>query len=290
MSMSFKGRFQFLTQHPEFKRRPVLVTYRLLVWLVYRYFGFAPTIRIHHRSAMRIHPEKQGMGAPGLFYIFREGFEEMMPRCIKEFVSEGDDCFDIGTNIGIWTLLMAERCGKNAAVYSFEPMSRNLQHLRDNIQLSGSKNITVIPTALGRTTGKVQLYTPADPGRTSLAPEGADDLVEEVTLRKLDEVWEELGKPEIRFVKMDVEGSEPFVLEGGSAFFRQCRPVVVSEINAFKLANMKTEAKAIFEFFEALDYEAYQLEDASAHLQKITHSEGGDVVFIPRNAEKGGSN
>jgi FkbM family methyltransferase len=282
MSLSLKARFQFLFSHPEFKRKPLLVLFRIMVWLIYKKIGYAPKIKIHASSLMRIYPERRGMGGPGLFYVFRDQFESLIPFCVRTFVKPNSSCFDIGANVGIWTLLMSERCGGSGHVYSFEPLSRNLLHIRQNIRLSGKENITVVATALGKQSGHVQIFTPDDPARTSLAPESDNDQVEEVPLKRLDDVWEDLGCPKIAFVKMDVEGSEPFVLEGGTLFFSQCKPIVESEINSSKLANLGNKPDTIFNFFRELNYDAFQFNDHLNKLEQIGHSMDGDVVFIPR--------
>jgi FkbM family methyltransferase len=282
MSLPFRARLQFLFGHPEFKRSPVLVSGRLLLWLGYRCLGIAPTISVHQRSAMKLHPAAKGMGAPGLFYVFRGAFEETVPYCVSRFVKAGSSCFDIGANVGIWTLLMAEQCGETGRVYSFEPLARNLAQLRKNIELSHHSNVTVVPTALGTQPGTVKIYTPADPGRSSLAPETPNDQIEEVPLKRLDEVWAELNRPKIAFVKMDVEGSEPFVLKGAPEFLRECRPIIQAEINSAKLANLGNAPADLFKIMRELDYDAFLYDEEQSQLVPTAGCQGGDVVFIPK--------
>jgi FkbM family methyltransferase len=231
---------------------------------------------------MRLYPLKNGMGAAGLFYTFRDEFEETIAYSIRKFVKEGSSCFDIGTNIGIWSLLMSETCGSAGHVYSFEPGPATLKNLRENIELSNKTNITVMPTALGEEKGELNFYTPSDPGRASLAPEAPDDAVQKVTVNRLDDVWKDLGRPQISFVKMDVEGAEPLVLGGGSLFFTQCRPVVTSEINLRKLSNLGKKPEDIFKFFRAWDYEIFTLDEETEQLTQIDFCNGGDVLFVPK--------
>jgi FkbM family methyltransferase len=283
--MKFSARVQFLKHHPAYKKSPVRVSGRLLAWLFLQKIGKSQVVNIHKSSRMRLHPLKNGMGAPGLIYTFREDFEETISYCIHRFVKEGGKCFDIGTNIGIWSLLMSEICGETGRVYSFEPTPLTLKNLRENIELSGKTNITVIPTALGDEKGEVNIYTPADPGRTSMAPETEGDVSNQVPVNRLDEVWEELGRPQISFVKMDVEGAEPLVLAGGGRFFQQCRPVVTSEINNEKLSRMDKKPEDIFRFFREWDYEMFVFDDDSTRLVPAEPRMGGDVVFIPRESK-----
>jgi FkbM family methyltransferase len=283
--MKFSHRFQFLVHHSAFKKKPLLVSCRLIIWLLCKKFGFAQTVNIHRSSRMRLYPLKNGMGASGLIYVFRDDFEEIISLCIRTFVKEGSICFDIGTNIGIWSLLMSETCAGTGHVYSVEPASSTRKNLCENIELSKKSNITVLPTALGEVKGEANFYTPADPGRASLAPEASDDDVQKVPVNRLDEVWEELGRPQISFVKMDVEGAEPLVLSGGSLFFKECRPVVTSEINPVKLSNLGKKPEDIFKFFRDRDYDMFTFNGDTARLTQIDYCDDGDVVFIPKDSK-----
>lgn len=280
--MNFEGRINFLKGHPAFKKSPIQVSRRLLQWMLLKQLGRPGTIRIHRDSRMRLYPAPQGMGAPGLIYVFRDEFEDAISFCIHTFVKQGSLCMDIGTNIGVWSLLMSEISGTAGHVYSVEPNPATLKNLRENIGLSQKKNITVLPTALGTEKGEIEIFTPGDPGRTSLAPESPEDTVQKVPMNRLDDVWEEQGRPKISFVKMDVEGAEPLVLGGGGKFFHECRPVVTSEINSMKLANLKSTPADIFRFFREWNYNAFTFDSDTGRLVPVEERGGGDAVFIPK--------
>ncbi len=144
MSLPFKGRLQYLFHHPEFRRRPLVVSCRLLGWDILQ----AVRLRSHHSCSRKFPhahlPGKARHGRAGLFYLFRGGFESLIPFCVHHFVQPGDSCFDIGANVGMWSLLMSERCGNGGRVYSFEPLGRNARCLRQNIELSLKDNIAVV--------------------------------------------------------------------------------------------------------------------------------------------------
>ena len=243
--------------------------------------GKEQIIEIYRNSRMKLVPAKRGMGAPGLIFIFREHFEDEIHWCIDRFLRKGDKCFDIGANVGVWSLLMAEKCGDNGKVYAFEPLTRTFKNLRENIELSAKSNVTLFQTALGVEKGIVEIFSPDDPGRSSLARENVNDSVENVAINKLDDLWKEVGRPRISFVKMDVEGSEPLVLRGGQEFFRECRPVTACEINPAKLAPLGNKPSDILDYFGKLDYVTFQFD---AGLNKLVKTENGgadNLVFVP---------
>jgi FkbM family methyltransferase len=188
---------------------------------------------------------------------------------------------DIGANIGIWTLLMAERCGDAGHVYAFEPVGLTNQNLHENVALSGLRNVTIFKTALGSEKGTVEIFSPSDPGRSSLARENVADAVEQVAVNRLEDMWKEAGRPRISFVKMDVEGAEPSVLEGGRELWRECKPITTCEINPRKLALMGKCSRDVLEFFFREGYGAFLLDEATGELKAIETCEAGDVVFMP---------
>jgi hypothetical protein len=68
--------------------------------------------------------------------IYKEIFEDEM--YLKHGISfnEGDCVFDVGANIGLFTLFVAQNC-ENVKIYAFEPIPPNFELLRTNLALQG---------------------------------------------------------------------------------------------------------------------------------------------------------
>jgi FkbM family methyltransferase len=93
-------------------------------------------------------------------YRFRcETFDEFS-RCMKMFIKEPGTCswissnvkpgevfYNIGANIGIYSILAAERVGNKGKVFAFEPHSPNFTRLLDNIAANNLEHV-VIPCNL----------------------------------------------------------------------------------------------------------------------------------------------
>jgi len=258
---------------------------RILLWKAYRMASARPVVPLHGRSRMRLQARPGEHGIRAGIFLLRDAYEPSVRHAIDRFVKPGDRCYDIGANLGLWTLRMAERAGPTGRVDAFEPGPETAAALAEALELSGHASAHVHTTALVESEGRATLYVPDDVGRGALAPESERDGAVSVGVRRLDDVWETQGKPAVAFVKMDVEGAEPLVLRGGSAFLAATRPVVCCEINPPKLANMGFRAGDVLEPFARLGYAALAWDAPAAALVPVA-MEGDpeavrDLVLLP---------
>ncbi|AFY33077.1 FkbM family methyltransferase [Calothrix sp. PCC 7507] len=65
-------------------------------------------------------------------------------------LGEGDTVFDVGANIGLFTLLVAQHCNQNVNIYAFEPIPAIFQVLNSNVQRLALKSIKVFPWGLSQ--------------------------------------------------------------------------------------------------------------------------------------------
>jgi len=62
---------------------------------------------------------------------------------IKQTVKPGDIFYDVGANIGLFTIFAAFSTGKSGRVYAFEPHSANFVRLLDNISANNLQDVIV---------------------------------------------------------------------------------------------------------------------------------------------------
>jgi len=174
-------------------------------------------------------------------YLANDGNYEIGETLLCErFLRPGMTAFDVGANIGLYTLLFARHVGLSGDVHAFEPDRENLRRLRTNIALNESENVRVVPAALYSTPGTVTLNVfpthlnawhslgrprlpdPFHPGRT--AEPIAERSVEATTL---DEYCDSHQVDRIDLLKIDVEGAELDVIRGGAALLEAKRVGVI---------------------------------------------------------------
>jgi FkbM family methyltransferase len=146
-------------------------------------------------------------------------------------LKEGMTFFDVGTNVGYYTLLGARRVGPSGRVIALEPDPEVLAVLRRNIEVNMLHNVQVVHGAASGICRQVKLGL----GRSTSYSTGlyCEDAVHwiEVPGYSLDAVVDKLDIASIDLVKLDVEGAEVEVLEGMSTILRAKQPKVIMELH-----------------------------------------------------------
>jgi len=190
-------------------------------------------------------------------YVLREQqdwFEDEI-RLLRRLLQPGQKVIDIGANYGVYTLSMARTVGSTGSVWAFEPASSTARLLAAGIAANGFANVTLRQSAVSATRGT---------GRLSLEPNSELNALvhakptmgatETVPLVTLDDCLETYGWRDIEFVKIDAEGEEARILQGGERFFAELSPLVQYEVKAG--ADLHLE---LVQVFAALGYDSYRL-------------------------------
>jgi len=153
---------------------------------------------------------------------------------ISEHLNEGDCFVDIGANIGLMSIIAAQKVGFHGRVISIEPNPSTAEILHRNITYNHVKNIEVIPMALGSKPGKALIFPNwhINRGGASLIRKGDGEAGIEVEVSTLDSLLNKLNnKP--KMLKIDVEGFELEVLRGASKCLQHKNPpIIIVEISA----------------------------------------------------------
>jgi len=148
-------------------------------------------------------------------------YERFAQRTFVEHVRPGSVVYDIGANVGFFTLLASKLAGPAGAVYAFEPMERNLRYIRDHLRLNHAENVHVLPVAVSDRIGPVRFAAAHNPAMGGLAASGEV----EVQSTTLDELAFTIAPPS--FIKMDIEGGEHVALSGAVELLGSAQPVIL---------------------------------------------------------------
>ena len=128
--------------------------------------------------------------------------------------------WDIGANVGLYTLPSARAVRPDGRVHAFEPMPRNVRFLRRHIALNRLTNVEVWEVAVSDRGGTLLMAEGDSPSEFHADSRGTW-MVRAIAL---DDWLAERGGPPPDLVKIDVEGSDDAVLRGGARTWAVHRP------------------------------------------------------------------
>ncbi len=143
---------------------------------------------------------------------------------IHRWIGAGEVLYDIGANVGAYSLVAAKKPDGGARVFSFEPSYSSVATLCANVVLNDlASSVTPVPVALSNTTGMTVLgLRNLEPGGarhvlgSGVQGEGPTLYAQPVMTFRLDEAVERFALPAPNHIKLDVDGGELAVLEGAS--------------------------------------------------------------------------
>jgi FkbM family methyltransferase len=180
--------------------------------------------------------------------------------------------YDIGANVGFFSVIAAKLVGPGGSVYAFEPVADNAARARLNVRLNGFRNVQIIEKAVSSQSGTAELWIAAYSGGAALtttpAPHDAKNKIR-VQVVSIDDLIfrENWAAPTV--VKIDVEGAEIDVLKGMSRTLREVRPVLIYEIDDETPAGFSHKYNSCEKFLQNAGYTVQRLEESYAGINWI---------------------
>jgi FkbM family methyltransferase len=165
---------------------------------------------------------------------FEGAGEPEVQATLEKHLRPGMTVYDVGANIGLFSMIAARLVGPQGSVVAFEADPEIAARLREHLSRNEFRQATVEEAAVWSETKQVY-FERADPaaspdrglGRVVEADERNTARVSAVSL---DDYAQTHAAPD--FVKCDVEGAEVEVFRGAKGLLREKRPVVVCEMHS----------------------------------------------------------
>ncbi|MEM3570159.1 MAG: FkbM family methyltransferase [Nitrososphaerota archaeon] len=144
-------------------------------------------------------------------------------------------CLDIGSNIGYYALLERKIVGSEGRVMAVEPSPLIFPYLKKNIQQNGFDDIEMFNFAFTSSDGEVP-FLMARKSNLSRVVNGSncslkEGLVIKVPARSLDSFAAQYCFKKLDFLRMDVEGHEAEILNGGLWTIERFKPMLLIEVH-----------------------------------------------------------
>jgi FkbM family methyltransferase len=215
------------------------------------------------------------------FYTLNEPSWNNLLKLIKiDFI-----VWDVGANVGFLTLNLARAC-QNGFVYAFEPDSQSFSTLNQNIQRNNFNNISIKQIALGDKPQKATLYKlyANNPGANRIlfqAKQGNFEN-ESVEVTTCDLMMDKLSIHRLDLLKIDVEGFELFVLQGGERLLQRFKPILFIELAEVNLNEHGLTAKMLIEYIENLSYSVLDAKTMDS-IDKLKANHHTDMICFSKS-------
>lgn len=205
--MKIVSMLRFISNHPLNRKNKIKSILRFLKWQINVRLNPYPIIYDYTEKSKLI-IQKGMVGATGNLYCGLHEYYDM--AFLLHFLRKEDLFFDIGANIGSYTVLASGHIGANT--FSFEPVPSTFSHLINNIWINQiTDKVKAFNIALGSEKGSID-FTDSFDAMNHVA--NKDEPSIKVPLDTLDGILHNQKVPIL--IKIDVEGFEKEVLKGAT--------------------------------------------------------------------------
>jgi len=170
--------------------------------------------------------------------LMKGSYEQSTSETFVKYLKPDSCVIDIGANIGYYSLLAASQCPRGK-VFSFEPDKKNFQMLKTSIVYNGfeaiiqaynlavsNANKTIIISDLGNTSNSGARVTSENEDllKINSAPDAYFEKIEAIQLDTF------LTEIRVDIVKIDIEGHEPYAIQGMLNTLKRDQPVIFAEL------------------------------------------------------------
>lgn len=237
----------------------------------------APVLRVWLRNSITCKPIKDSHKVLyydrsqhlGFLFSRQIEYEKEFSAIIMEHIHPGNLVFEIGSNVGQYSLQIAEKIGERGKLVCVEPDSDNFAMLSFNILKNGCKNVELVNEAVADRQGHTTFYKDTMTGGRmgSLIREYSGTHFqgnsEEVKTTTLAALMGQYGIPD--FVKVDVEGVEDLIFNDTTSILS----------HTTYLIEVREETKAvIFSAFNSLGFFMYLLESNLKKVEQVSDIPG----------------
>lgn len=193
------------------------------------------------------------------FKYYEKNESDMIFKICRNLISDNPIIFDIGANIGWYTVNLA-KMNRNSLIYAFEPVLKTHDYLTANCIVNGVNNVKRIKLGLSDKKGEMDMFFyPEGSVNASLKNLTERDDIEKYTVdvSTIDDFVDENNTNGLDFVKCDVEGAELLVFQGGKKTILKYKPIVFTEMLRKWSAKFSYHPNEIIRLFSEISYKCF---------------------------------
>jgi FkbM family methyltransferase len=195
-------------------------------------------------------------------YFYGHYHERYEADLVHRLLADDDVFWDIGANVGYFTLVAATALNQRGRIVAFEPGKNAFARLTENLALNAYRNIRTFPVAVTDREGEAVLHLAGDiaDSSASLYPAAQAQAGQEVCRTvALDQFLRTEGLPPPDLIKLDAEGAELAVLQGAPRLLADSPPLWLMEMEEKNLRAAGTSKAAVAQCLAGYGYRAAHL-------------------------------
>ena len=171
-------------------------------------------------------------------------------RAFEQEVKPAQVVYDIGANVGFYSILAAHLAGAKGMVYAVEPLRRNVEFVRRHAEINQMKNIEVFEAAVSDQSGEAFFDLGVSIATGHLSETGSV----KVPMIRLDDLVLTGDILPADIIKMDVEGAEHAALVGAEQLIATHRPIIFLDTHGRDVHDLTIKLLSNYGYqFEVLD-------------------------------------
>jgi FkbM family methyltransferase len=275
---------RILFESPYNKAHPIKAIYRFVYWKFIR--------------VLKIKNKKIGFWGNNYFFINYDSFQSMWLMYnyivdweeftfIHNYISKSSIVFDIGSNMGFYSIWMGRSLGPTGELHTFEPDHKNFERLKKNISINSLQaKVKLNQKAVSTESGLGKITMGLDGENHLITDESNIDTIGDIELISLDQYINDNQLSEIDFIKIDVEGFELNVLKGGLLSLSNKKIGVIQlEINE-TISNAGVNRTEIIDFVHKNGYQFYKYDISNNMLMPVDLTSERENYYISAAVDK----
>ncbi len=243
------------------------------------------TLRIFNEEVSKIkHKLKEALKKFPVAFTKNQQYDLLTRRIIKKHLNSKSNCIDIGMHKGeIFKLFLNN--APEGFHFGFEPIPDLYKQLQKKYE--ANKNCSLFQIALSNEKKTTPFnYVISNPAYSGIKKRKYDrknekDISIEVEADLLDNIVPQ--NIPIHFIKIDVEGGEMNVLEGGKKLLAAHHPLIVFECGIGASDLYGTTPEKLFSFFAGLNYQILLMNDFIKNKQPLSSADFSDQFYQNKN-------
>lgn len=224
------------------------------------------------------------------YFLYKKVSENSEINFFKANIKKEDIVFDIGANIGFYSLLFSKLVGDKGRVFAFEPEKNNFLKLLKNTK--NKSNIHCINAAVSEKSGSITLYSSEFGLNVDFRTYStqSNQIISQIDAWALDDFCEMNNISKIDWIKMDIQGYEYFALSGMKNTLNKFSNIkIFMEFWPYGINQSGITIHQFFRFFQSLGLNVYLFQNGKLlelidtnHLKFSTHPKDNYHLFVTK--------